>query len=178
MKRLLPNIITGLRLCMLPVFASCVLEGAGAWATGLLIAIALSDALDGYLARRWNAESRLGALLDPSADKLTQITALILLSLTGHAVFTPVPPLLVSIILARDLLLAYGAYRIRARAGHVAIKPRWEGKLSTALVFVLLLASCAGAAPWIVNGLAIAAAPFAVAAGARYTIDGWKQRSP
>ncbi|MHC4547398.1 MAG: CDP-alcohol phosphatidyltransferase family protein [Planctomycetota bacterium] len=177
MRRLLPNAVTVLRLALLLVFAWAVLGARPLLATALLAAIGLSDWLDGFLARRWRAESRLGALLDPIADKLTQVTGLLLLAVTSSPVFTPIPAPFVALVFGRDLLLLYGALRVRLRRGTIRIRPRWEGRASTVLGFALLLAACLGLPRAVVVGLCVAAAPLVVAAGVRYTLDGHRQIS-
>ena len=72
-----PNAITALRLALLPVFGWYVVDDRPITASVVLALIGFSDVLDGYLARKWNVMSRLGAFLDPLADKLAQITGLI-----------------------------------------------------------------------------------------------------
>jgi cardiolipin synthase len=154
-RRLLPNAITILRLLLVPVFAWAVLDARPPVAAALLALIAASDALDGYLARRWHAESRLGAALDPLADKLTQLAGLR--------------------VLARPRRRASGAVRTRVRRGRITIRPRLEGKLSTLLVFLVLLAAAACLPPGVVLGLALASAPLVVSSAVRYTLEGRRQ---
>lgn len=173
-RRLLPNAVTILRLLLLPFFGWAVVASRPGAATALLAVIAASDFVDGYLARRWHAETRFGAVLDPVADKLTQITGLILLAFAQPPV-ARIPPLFVGLVLARDLWLLYGALRIRVRRGNVSIRPRWEGKSSTAVVFALLLAASAGLPQGLVTGLAVVAAPLVAASAIRYTLDGRRQ---
>jgi cardiolipin synthase len=162
-------------MALLPFWGWAMVEGARGPSAALLVAIAASDWLDGFLARRWRAQSRFGAVADPLADKLSQILGLVLLALTRAEAFTPIPAWLVAVVFARDLWLAYGTLRIRLRHGRVAIRPRWEGKASTGLLFALLLAATLGAPSALVLGLSLAAATLAVAAGARYTLDGFRQ---
>lgn len=175
MRKILPNAITALRLLLIAPFAWSVLDGRSPLAFGLLTAMAVSDAVDGYLARRWRATSPLGAFLDPLADKLTQIVALVLLAVTTAPGFTPIPAPLVALVLARDLVLAYGTFRVRRRLGDVRVRARWEGKASTLCIFILLLGACLGAPRWFVLGLAWLAAPLVVTSGIRYVRDGVAQ---
>ncbi len=175
MRRLLPNAITTLRFLLLPLFGWSVVAGRTALAPALLAAMAFSDWLDGFLARRYRAESRLGAFLDPVADKLTQLSGLVLLSLAPDPTFTRIPVAFIALVLARELALAYGALRVRLRRGGVRIRPRFEGKASTAVIFALLLAACLGAPPWPVWILCALGAPFVVISGVRYVIDGYLQ---
>jgi len=174
-RRRLPNAITCLRLLLLPAIVRAVQRRLPVWAVGLLLASALSDILDGYLARRWKVESAFGRLFDPLADKLTQFTALVLLSMADGDAFTPVPVLFVAVILARDLFLVYGALRVRRRCGRVEIRPRLVGRASTALVFVELIASASAQPRPIVDAIAWGTVPLVVAAGIAYARDGLRQ---
>lgn len=171
----LPNAITLARLLLVPVFGWSIVAGRAALAPALLVALALSDWLDGFLARRYRVESPLGALLDPIADKLAQLTGLALLAWAPHRAFTEVPGLFLSLVLTRELLLVYGAVRVRMRTGSVRVKPRLEGKVSTGVTFALLLAACLGAPGWVVQTLCLAGAPFVALSGARYVLDGHRQ---
>ncbi len=175
MRRLLPNAVTALRLLLVPLFGWALLAGRAVLAPALLVVIALSDWLDGFLARRYRAESRLGALLDPVADKLTQILGLALLVFAPAPAFTPVPAFFLALVLVRELMLIYGALRVRLSKGAVRIRPRFEGKASTVAIFALLLAACFDAPPSAIWTLLLLGAPFVVVSGARYVIDGHRQ---
>jgi CDP-diacylglycerol--glycerol-3-phosphate 3-phosphatidyltransferase len=174
MRRFLPNAVTLLRLLLVPLFGGAIAQGRAVAAPLLLAALALSDWLDGYLARRFRAESRLGALLDPIADKLAQLLGLLLLAVAGPP-FTRIPGFFVALVLAREMMLVYGALRVRLRQGRVHVRPRFEGKASTAAVFALLLAASLRAPPWVVLTLSLLGAPFVVVSGVRYVIDGHRQ---
>jgi cardiolipin synthase len=175
MRRLLPNAITAVRILLVPLFGASLLAGRAVLAPVLLVVIALSDWLDGFLARRYRAESRLGALLDPVADKLTQILGLGVLVYAPAPAFAPVPPFFLSLVLMRELMLVYGALRVRFSRGTIRIRARFEGKASTVAIFVLLLAACLDAPPPVVWTLVLLGAPFVVVSGARYVIDGHRQ---
>jgi len=172
--RRLPNAITVLRLLLVPVFGWSIAAGRPALAPALLLGLALSDWLDGFLARRYRAESRFGALLDPVADKVAQLTGLVLLAWAPRP-FTEIPGVFLALVLAREMLLLYGAIRVRLAHGSIRIRPRVEGKVSTGAVFGLLLAACLGAPRWAVWTLCGLGAPFVVASGVRYVIDGYRQ---
>jgi cardiolipin synthase len=175
--RHLPNAITALRLLLVPVFGWAIVTGRTALAPLLLAVIALSDWLDGFLARRYRAESRFGTLLDPVADKLTQLLGLGLLAYAPHPAFATIPAFFVALVLMRELMLVYGALRVRFSRGTVGIRPRFEGKASTAAIFLLLLAACLGAPPWVIWTLVLLGAPFVVVSGVRYVLDGHRQMS-
>ena len=92
-----------------------------------------------------------------------------------HAAFTPVPAFFLALVLMREMMLVYGAVRVRLSRGRVSIRPRFEGKASTAAIFLLLLVACLGAPRWSVWTLVVLGAPFVVVSGVRYVIDGHQQ---
>lgn len=173
--RLLPNAITAIRLLLVPVFGWSIVAGKTALAPTLLAVIALTDWLDGFLARRYRVESRFGALFDPVADKLTQVLGLALLVYAPHVAFAPVPAFFLALVLLREMMLVYGAVRVRLSKGKVSIRPRFEGKASTVVIFLLLLVACLGAPPWAIWALVLLGAPFVVVSGVRYILDGHRQ---
>src|SRR5277367_4421285 len=128
--------ITILRLILVPVFVAFIITydetnpREEAWryaAIAVFVVAAISDAIDGYLARHWNQGSALGALLDPVADKLLLLAALITLS------FMPVtfPIWFPIIIISRDALLLVGYSVLRHFHVPMDIRPHWSGKAST-----------------------------------------------
>ena len=147
----LPNIITVFRLLLIPVFVMCVLyyvtdrtgpepsELLRWWATVVFIVAAVSDGIDGFLARRFNQQSELGAVLDPVADKLLQVTALILLSFDFKGAFDPVPLWLPILVVSRDLFILLGFMVLKLVVGvKVEVKTHWSGKVATALTMVVI----------------------------------------
>lgn len=170
MKRHLPNAVTVLRFALLPVFVVLLLRGRHAPAAAALAAIAFTDWLDGFLARRWGVASRFGALLDPVADKLVQVTALGLLAVRGL-----VPAWFLGLVLGREVFLLYGALRIRRRRGRLSVQARLEGKLSTLLVYLVCFAALLGAPGGLVDAGVWAAALFVIASSVRYTLEGRRQ---
>ena len=141
--------LTMLRLLLLPVFVYLLLLDAGApeadrphrwWALGVFAVMALTDKLDGYLARRLGQASHLGAMLDPIADKLLLMISLILLSServapAGYAI----PLWVVGAVYVKDLLIVIGTLYVLSRVRDVHVQARWLGKISTALQLVLVL---------------------------------------
>ena len=113
-RQQIPNALTIARFAAIPVFAWLYLEaGDGpAWGAGVFFAAAaFTDQLDGYLARRWHAESSFGKVADPLADRLMIGTAVVLMWATGR-----IPLLAALLVLARDLTLIVG-YRVLAPDG-------------------------------------------------------------
>jgi cardiolipin synthase (CMP-forming) len=137
--------ITIVRLILVPVFVTFIVTynetdpREEAWryaAIACFVVAALSDALDGYLARHWNQRSALGALLDPIADKLLLFAALVTLSLLPVGNLRPFPIWFPAIIISRDALLLGGYAVLRHFQVPMDIHPHWTGKLST--VFTLM----------------------------------------
>ncbi|MCI5221344.1 MAG: CDP-alcohol phosphatidyltransferase family protein [Candidatus Electrothrix sp. AR4] len=131
--RFIPNLLSAFRLVLAVLFPYAP-EYAWSW---LIVGGGGSDALDGWLARRWQAQSRIGAILDPAADKLFILSALLTLALSEKFSLYLVPPLL-----ARDLLVAgtavYAA-SVGAWESFTRMEVRLLGKLATAGQFILLL---------------------------------------
>lgn len=143
----IPNALSLARLIGVPVFLWLILVAeADALAFLLLVVAGATDWLDGYLARRLNQQSRLGALLDPLADRLY-----IAATLVGLAVRGIIPWWLVVILLLRELLLVALLPRLR-RQGRVALPVTYVGKAATfALLWgfpLLLLGAVPGVGPW------------------------------
>ncbi len=140
----LPNLITVLRLALLPVVGVALAKNAYVVALLAFLVAAVSDAADGYIARRFDLTSRLGALLDPIADKLNMLVATLLLAWQDA-----LPLWLAAAIVARDVVIVTGAFAYRAALGHIDIAPTWLSKINTVLEFALLAAIMAGRAGWI-----------------------------
>ncbi len=100
----LPNLISILRMILVIPVVLLMLERQFEWALGLFIVAGLSDAVDGYLAKRFNWISRLGEILDPLADKLLMVSCYIVLWWLNY-----LPEWLVSIVIGRDILIVLGA---------------------------------------------------------------------
>ncbi len=140
------NKITILRILLIPFF---VVETLYYVETGdeihRLVAIlcfavaAILDGVDGYVARRYHQWSELGIVLDPLADKLLLVSAIVLLSFNHPDRFGQIPLWLTGIIIGRDLLLGIGALVVRSVVGTITVRPRLTGKLAT--VFQMLMVS-------------------------------------
>ena len=126
--RHLPNMITTLRLAAAPMTAGLLVMGHFNAAFGLFAFAGLSDAADGFLAKRFNLSSRLGRFLDPAADKALMLAAFVTL-----AVLDDVPAWLAVTVIARDLLILLGLLSALAVRAPIAVQPILLGKVSTAL---------------------------------------------
>lgn len=135
MLRHLPNLISGARLLMAVPIAWLISQGEMAAAAMLFVLFAVSDVLDGALARRFGWQSRLGGILDPMADKLLVVlTALALWHLER------LPGWFVALIFARDLSIAVGAAIYHRWIESLAAEPTVLSKSTTAVLTITLVA--------------------------------------
>lgn len=124
------NVITFIRLVMVPVSLGFLLCGNDIVATALFALTAATDFLDGQVARRTNTVSKLGQLLDPAVDRLLMICAVVGLLAIGR-----LPAWIVVLVLARDVfLLIGGAWLLREHGIRVPVI--YPGKVATTLLFV------------------------------------------
>lgn len=127
-----PNVLSFIRLLLVPVFLVLLIDGQDVLALVALIVSSVSDFLDGLIARNFNQVSRLGQLLDPAADRLYIFAALI-----GLAVRGILPWWLVGVIAARDVtLLVLGV--ILANHGYGPLPVHHLGKVATFFLFYAL----------------------------------------
>ncbi len=132
--RTLPNLLSTLRLLLVPVFFALILGHQDALAVLVMAVASITDYLDGYLARKLNQVTRLGQLLDPAADRLYILAALIGLVLVGY-----VPLWFAVVLIARDLLLA-ATYPLLSSRGFGPLPVHRLGKAGTfALLYALPL---------------------------------------
>jgi cardiolipin synthase len=127
-----PNVLSFIRLGLVPVFLALVVTGQDMAALIILIFSSLSDYLDGVIARRFGQITRLGQLLDPAADRLFIFAALI-----GLAVRDIVPWWLVALIVGRDVLLL-GLGIVLANYGHGPLPVHHLGKVATFCLYYAL----------------------------------------
>jgi len=129
----LPNIITLGRLLSVPLAIWLVLSGWLTAAFWLFVAAGLSDAVDGFVAKRFNMRSRLGALLDPIADKTLLVSMYVTLGIAGH-----LPNWLVILVVFRDVLIIGGYLLVATLAQTMRSEPLLISKLNTALQIALI----------------------------------------
>lgn len=122
-----PNLVSLSRLLLTPLAAYAILNGEYRWALGIFAVAAATDALDGLLARWLHASTRLGAYLDPIADKALLSTAYLVLGVAGL-----VPWWLVVIVFGRDLLILGMAGAALLFTRYRSFPPSTWGKISTA----------------------------------------------
>ena len=129
---------------------------AGDYDWSLVIALAAggSDAVDGWLAKRYGWQTRLGGLLDPVADKLLLLAVLVTFGILPPRYF---PLWFTVVILSRDAVLLLGYFVLRHFRHTIEIKPHWSGKLSTFFVFLAIAAVLFQAGVWITRLCALGA---------------------
>ena len=140
------NKITILRILLIPFFVVEVLYYAqNGHDLNRILAIvcfavaAVCDGVDGYVARRFNQRSELGAILDPLADKLLLVSGIVVLSFDHAPYLGSVPLWLTGTIIGRDILILVGMLVIQLMVGKVKVRPRVVGKVATVLQMVVVL---------------------------------------
>jgi cardiolipin synthase len=185
------NKITVVRILMIPVFVTMAiyygqsiqrgapLEWQRFTAIVIFLVAAVSDGLDGYIARRYKQRSALGAILDPIADKGLLLSAIITLSISNWSEIDPeygrFPAWFPVLVITRDAVILVGAGVLHLLNGKVQVKPSWTGKVAT----VLQMAAIA----WVMLQLhflsllyiVIAAGMFTFISGIIYVMDGVRQ---
>lgn len=155
----IPNVLSFVRLTLVPVFLVLVLVGEDLPALIVLVVSSITDFLDGVLARRLNQITRLGQLLDPAADRLFIFAALIGLALRGT-----VPWWFLAIIVGRDMLLLVLGI-VLANFGYGPLPVHHLGKIATLCLFYAL--------PILMIGQAFpVAAPFSAPIGWAFALWG------
>ncbi len=135
MIKIIPNMLTLIRLLLVPLFILVILEGKIHEALLVFFAAALTDALDGALARLLKAKTGFGKLLDPVADKLLIDSGFFVLSLKRL-----IPMWLTSLVIGRDVLIITGSSILLSIGKAKRIKPLTLGKISSFFQFFTVLA--------------------------------------
>lgn len=128
----IPNMITLLRLLLVPAVILALLTGRMGWALAGFVVAGASDAVDGFIARKFNQRSELGAYLDPMADKLLLVSVFVVLGYMGE-----LPLWLVVAAVSRDALIVGAVLLSTIMAHPVAVKPLIVSKANTAVQIVL-----------------------------------------
>jgi cardiolipin synthase (CMP-forming) len=148
----LPNLLTMLRMVMIPFFVSLLFYQRFYWALAVFVLAGITDGLDGLLARRFDQRSQLGTILDPIADKLLLVTSFIVLSLPSISPqqqppsHLPVPFWVTTAVISRDVFILVGAAAINIVTGFRSFRPSLLGKINTVvqIVAVVLILIAAG----------------------------------
>lgn len=133
-----PNLLTAARLALVPLGIGLVLHAAYGWALLVIAAAALTDAADGFLARRYRLTTALGAVLDPLADK-----ALVGGAFLSLAVMGAVSPALTALVVLRDVAIAGVVGWCRWSGRRLVIAPSRLGKLNTLIQLLFVTGTLA-----------------------------------
>jgi cardiolipin synthase len=132
--RHIPNILTAFRFLLVPPVVMLMLKDEFMPALVLFAVAGFSDAVDGFLARRYHWTSRIGGLMDPLADKLLMVSSYLTLGWLGL-----IPQWLVALAILRDLVIVTGAIIYNARIEQVEATPSLVSKLNTLAQILLVL---------------------------------------
>jgi cardiolipin synthase len=169
----LPNSLTLCRIALIPFFVAVLSRNHMREALYLFAAAALTDSLDGTLARWTNKRTELGAFLDPFADKLLLISALVMLTIQNI-----IPGWVLSVIALRDVVVGFGYLMLVFWIGErVPVRPSYIGKASTVLQIACVIGGLLGWSKihdvrhaW--NGLMLLTAVMVGISGLQYTYRG------
>ncbi len=131
----LPNFITTIRIILAPVFVIYLINDRFLPALIVFLMCAVSDGLDGMLARVLNQRSKLGAYLDPIADKLLLVAAFVTLAVRGH-----LPAWLTVLVFSRDIMILLGVIVLSLNRMEFIVKPSPVSKVTTWLQFITIVA--------------------------------------
>jgi cardiolipin synthase len=168
----LANWLTVLRILLIPVFVSLLVYRRPGPALVVFAAAALTDLLDGYVARHRGIQSRLGAFLDPMADKLLLISSFVTLTW-----LKALPFWIAAVVISRDIILVVGALAIHMAGGRIYPRPTWAGKAATLFQVVTVLTGLAGSILSVELGTTFfmwLAAAFTVFSGLQYIVQGMR----
>ena len=130
----IPNILTIFRFILIPVILFYIFTGNYLLAFIFFTLSGLTDVLDGFIARKFNLISNFGKLMDPLADKLTQIAVL-----TSLVTLEIIPVWILVIVVIKELVMVIGASFLYGK--DVVVYSKWYGKLATVLFFIAIIVS-------------------------------------
>ncbi len=140
-----PNLLSLLRMGLTPLFVITVVNEQPVGALAIFAVAGITDALDGYIARTYGQQSRLGAYLDPIADKLLLMSAYVILAIPGihHGVL--MPTWVTVLVIARDLIIVAMALVMYLALGHKRFPPTALSKVNTTVQVVTAIGVLASA---------------------------------
>ena len=124
------NLLTCIRIALTIPFLFLVSAGRFGLALGVFFIASLTDFADGYVARHYRQQSRLGSFLDPIADKLLTTAAFVVMAIP-HSDFASIPVWLAAVVVARDVLIALGSLLVYRVTGFREFRPTFLGKVTT-----------------------------------------------
>jgi cardiolipin synthase len=169
----IPNILTITRIVIIPVFITAIIYNKYLYALVLFVIAALTDLLDGLLARLTNQKTPLGTFLDPLADKFLLLTSFIFFSVYGW-----IPKWFTVIVISRDLIVIIGFFLLYMIANTLTVETVFLGKVAIAFqLFILayvLLSKNVTVLPPVHNIFFILSAVLTAISGLQYVFKGLK----
>jgi len=153
----LPNLITIFRIALVPVLILLLKDQEYAMALVVFAVAGVSDGLDGFIAKRFHFESRLGSILDPLADKILLLSSYVMLTMLDHLPFW-----LMLTVAFRDLLIVSGYLVYTSMVGPVQMRPSWLSKLNTFMQIALIVVILAQQAMQLIYPLVVDVLIYAV----------------
>jgi len=139
----LPNFVTLLRIGLIPLFLLMIFKRKAFLALLIFLLAGMTDLLDGFLARLFKKKTKIGAFLDPAADKLLMTASYIALSIPSLNSLNLIPLWLTATVIGRDLVIVFGALVVNRMTGHTTFLPTILGKINTvcqvSTLFLVLL---------------------------------------
>lgn len=175
----LPNLLTLLRIILVPVFITFLWYNMPLFALITFAIAGLTDAVDGYLARKYNQETQLGKILDPIADKTLLVSAFVFIF--NSDLFIKFPFWFILLAISRDIYILAGSFLIYLIKGSLKVKPSFFGKMTTFLqIFTVIYTLISNVFPNLYNHLFYESALIItfivmVLSLLTYTYDGIKQ---
>ncbi len=178
----LPNILSISRIFLIPVFLMMIIQRKAFGALAVFILAGLTDLLDGLTARLWHLKTKIGALLDPLADKLLATSSFIVLSLPSLNLLNAIPIWLTISVISRDLLISGGVFATFKLRGQKRFDPTIFGKASTvcqfSVIFFVLFFNYTQKSPPYLSWLYLATLFFTLVSGIHYVAIGFKMIFP
>jgi len=134
MLKHVPNALTVVRFLLIPVIVIACAQGEYIWAIAILTLSGLTDVLDGTIARKFNLISDFGKLMDPLADKLTQVSLL-----TTLCIKKIIPLWILVIVILKEFCMVSGASFLYGK--ELVVSSKWYGKLATVLFYLAMVVS-------------------------------------
>lgn len=168
----LANWLTVLRILLIPVFVSLLVYRRPGAALVVFVTAALTDLLDGWVARHQGLQSRLGAFLDPTADKLLLTASFVTLTY-----LKALPFWITAVVITRDVILVIGALLIHMMGGRITPRPTWAGKAATFFQILTVLTGLLGRffkVRLMQSPILWLAAAFTIVSGLQYIVHGMR----
>lgn len=135
----LPNLLSLLRMGLVPLFIIAITRGAALEALLLFALAGVTDAFDGFIARFWNQQTALGAYLDPAADKLLLTSAYVTLSIEAFNPVLTIPLWVTILVIARDVVIVVAVFSLSMAVGIKSFPPALISKLTTVMQVVAVV---------------------------------------